>query len=220
MRSKARRAFSSNLSTAVAIGALLLWRFGLRPARTDPYIVQGYAQKSEHGECAKHGLEQPLPHRVAPGDHRILRQSSVALRVGRIMQDINDVRSANRLRIVDAGLFKSEVLAQLFRTLLGNELHVIFAAKLQAAGRASLDASRLQALTDAIGAERALVNFLRRRIKFGNVVRASGDAELAADTVFLLEVDDTVGVLHDGAVGGAGAQAAGIRAVHALVFAH
>ena len=171
-------------------------------------------------ERAKHRLEQPLPHRVAPGNDGILRQPSVAFGIRRVVQDVNHMRSANRLRIVDAGLFESEIFAQLFRTFLGDELHVIFAAKLQAAGRASLDAGRLEALTYAIGAERTLVNFLGCRIKFGNVVWASGNAKLAANTVFLLEVDDAVGVLNDGAISRAGAQAAGIGAVHALVFAH
>src|ERR1700680_502477 len=111
MRSKTRRAFSSNRSTAVAIGALLLWRFGLRFARSDSYVVQAHAQKSEHRECSKHRLGQPLPYRVAPGNHWILRQSSVALGIGRVVQDINDVCAPDRLRIVDAGLFKSEILA-------------------------------------------------------------------------------------------------------------
>src|SRR5208337_4012324 len=46
------------------------------------------------------------------------------------------------------------------------------------------------------------------------------DAELAADTVFLLEIDDAIGVLHDRAVGRTGGQATGIGAVHALVLAH
>src|ERR1700722_13856 len=220
MRSKAWRAFSSKRSTAVDIGVLLLRRFGLRPARTDRHIVQGHAQKSEHGECAQHRLEQPLPHRVAPGNDGILRQAPIALGIGRVVQNINHMRSANRLRIVDAGLFESEIFAQLFGSFLGDELHVIFAAKLQAAGRASLDAGWLQTLTDAIGAQRALVNFLRRGVKSGNVVGASRNAELAANAVFLLKVDDAVGVLHDGAVSRAGAQAAGIGAVHALVFAH
>ena len=57
-------------------------------------------------------------------------------------------------------------------------------------------------------------------IELGNVERAAGDAISAADAVLLLEIDDAVGVLHDGAVGGAGAQAAGIGAVHALILAH
>src|ERR1700733_7002749 len=152
MRSKARRAFSSNLSTAVAIGALLLWWLWLRPARTHRHIVQGHAEKSEHGECPKHRLEQPLPDGVAPRNDGILRQSSVAFGVGRIVQNINNVSTADRLRIVDAGVFKSEVFPQLFGAFLGDELHVIFAAKLQAAGRASFDASGLKALPHPVGA--------------------------------------------------------------------
>src|SRR5580700_126334 len=187
MCSKARRAFSSKRSTAVDIGVLLLRRFGLRPARTDRYIMQGHAQKSEHRECPKHRLEQPLPHRVAPGNDGILRQSSITFRVSRIVQNINHMRSADRLRIVDPGLFESEIFAQLFRTLLGDELHVIFSAKLQAARRASFDASRLKALTHAVRAERALVDLLRRRIELRNVVGTSGNAELAANAIFLLE---------------------------------
>src|SRR5579872_807107 len=173
MRSKAWRAFSSKRSTAVDIGILLLRRFGLGPARTDRYIVQSHAQKSEHGECAKHGLEQPLPHRVAQGNDWILRQSPVAFGIGRVVQNIDHMRSANRLRIVYAGVFKSEILAQLFGALFGDELHVIFAAKLQAAGRASFYARGLEALPHAVGAERALVNFLRCGIILWDVVGAS-----------------------------------------------
>jgi hypothetical protein len=36
----------------------------------------------------------------------------------------------------------------------------------------------------------------------------------------LLEVDDAVGVLHDGAIGGTGDQAARLFAMHALILAH
>src|SRR5208282_3208600 len=49
---------------------------------------------------------------------------------------------------------------------------------------------------------------------------ATGDAVAATDAVGLLEVHDAVGVLDDGAVGRAGSEAAGVGAVHALIFAH
>jgi hypothetical protein len=58
------------------------------------------------------------------------------------------------------------------------------------------------------------------RIEFGDVEGAAGDAILAADAIVLLEIDDAVLILHDGVVGGAGCQAAGVGAVHALVLAH
>jgi hypothetical protein len=72
----------------------------------------------------------------------------------------------------------------------------------------------------AIGAEGAFVDALGRGIEARDVEGTSGDAEFAADAVFLVEVDDAVGVFDDGAIGGAGVEASGIGAVHALILAH
>ena len=128
--------------------------------------------------------------------------------------------SADGLRIVDARVLPAEIVAQLFSAPLGDEFHVVFCAELETAGRARLDAGGLETLADAIGAEGALVNALGLGIEAGNIEGTTGNAEFAANAVFLVKVDDAVGVLHDGAVGGAGMQAAGIGAVHALVLAH
>src|SRR5579864_8151210 len=125
-----------------------------------------------------------------------------------------------RSRIIYARLFKSEIFTKLLGAFLCDVLHVVLGAELQASRWTCLDTSGLEASADAVGAQRALVNFFRRRIEFGNVIRTPRDAKLAADAVFLLEVDDTVGVLHDRAIGRTGAQATGVGAVHALVFAH
>ena len=65
-----------------------------------------------------------------------------------------------------------------------------------------------------------LKHLLRLRIELRDVERAAGDAIPAANAVVLLEIDDAVGVLDDGAVGGAGAPGTRVGAVHALVFAH
>ncbi len=136
------------------------------------------------------------------------------------MQNVDDVGSADRLRIVDAGVLPAEIVAQLFGALFGDELHVVFAAELQTAGGTRLDAGGFQAFAYAVGAQGAFVNVLGFGIEVRDVEGASGDAELAADAIFLIEVDDAVGVFDDGAVSGAGVQAAGIGAVHALIFAH
>ena len=136
------------------------------------------------------------------------------------MQHINNVGAAYRLRIVDAGLFEAKVVAQLLGAGLGDELHIFFGAELQTARRTSLDARGFQALADPVGTQRALVNLLCCRIKFRNVEGTTGNAVLAANAIFLVEVHNPVGILHDCAVGRAGAQAAGIGAVHALVLAH
>src|ERR1700756_5640268 len=125
-----------------------------------------------------------------------------------------------RSRIVYTRLFKSEIFTKLLGALLCDVLHVGLGAELQASRWTCLDTSGLEASSDAVGAQRALVNFLCRRIEFGNVIGASRDAKLAADAVFLLEVDDTVGVLHDRAVRRTSAEATRIGAVHALIFAH
>ena len=68
--------------------------------------------------------------------------------------------------------------------------------------------------------KRTLVNFFRFGIELRNIKRATGDAVLAADAMVLMKIDDAIGVLHDGSVGGAGAQAAWIGAMQAAVFAH
>src|SRR5207247_1471079 len=106
------------------------------------------------------------------------------------------------------------------RSLVGERTHVALRPELQTAGRTRFDARRFEPLPDAIRAERALVDFLGRAVELRDVERTPRDAVLAADAVLLLEVDDAVRVLDDGAVGRACAQAAGILAVHALVLAH
>src|SRR5207237_1045943 len=112
------------------------------------------------------------------------------------------------------------MLPQLPRACLGEAAHVRLGAKFQTAGRAGFDARRFQTLADAVGAERALVDLLRLAVEFWNVERAARYAVLAADAVLLLEIDDAVRVLDDGAVGGTRTQASGVFAVHALVLAH
>ena len=58
------------------------------------------------------------------------------------------------------------------------------------------------------------------RVEFRDVERTARNAKPAADAVLLPKINNAVHVLDDGAVGRTRPQAAGIRAVHALVFAH
>src|SRR5208282_2910693 len=127
---------------------------------------------------------------------------------------------ADGLWIVHAGVLPAEIFLQLLSALLGNEFHVVFAAELQAASWTRLDAGGFEPLADTVGAEGALVHALGRGIEARNIEGTAGNAEFAADAVFLVEVDNAVGVLHDGAVGGTRRQAARIGAVHALILAH
>src|ERR1019366_2997826 len=221
--SKLSRALSSKRPIApldVDIGGILCWRFRLGPARAGGYVVQDDAEKTEQSEGSEHGFKEPLPHGVAPRDLRIAGQVAVALGIGGVVEYVDHMGSADGLRIVDAGVLPAEIVAELFSALLGDEFHVVLGAELQAARRTGLDACRFQALADAVGAERALVHPLRRGIEARNIEGATGNAEFAADAVFLVKVDDAVGVLHDGAVGGTSREAAGVGAVHALILAH
>src|SRR5689334_20050002 len=112
------------------------------------------------------------------------------------------------------------VLAQLRGPRFRQVLHVVLCAEVQTAGRTGLDACRFETLPHTVRAQRALVNLLRLRIELRNIERATGNAVLAADAVILLEIDNAIGVLYDGAVGGTRTQATWIGAVHALVLAH
>src|SRR5579872_4763164 len=115
------------------------------------------------------------------------------------------MRAANRSGVVHASFLEAEVLAQLRGAALGMLQHVVLGAELQTSGGTRLDAGRLEARAHAVRTQRALVNLLGRGIEFRDVVGTPGNAKLATNAVFLLEVHDAVGVLHDGAVGGTGA---------------
>src|SRR5712692_10634122 len=222
--SKLSRALSSKRSTAldvdIGIGPILFRRFGLRYARTVSHVMEDNADSSEQREGSEHGFEKPLPHCVSPGDLRIFRQAAVALGIGGVVEYVDHMRPADGLRIVDAGVLPAEIIAQLLRALLCDEFHVVFGAELETAGRTRLDACRFETLANAVGAECALVNALGLGIEARNIEGTTGHAEFAADTVFLVKVDDAVGVLHDGAVGRTSRQASGVGAVHALIFSH
>src|SRR5271169_2332131 len=110
--------------------------------------------------------------------------------------------AADGVRIVDAGLGKPGYVTKLSRALFGHHLHFVLGAEMQAPGRTRLDTSRLETSAHAVRAQRALINLLGCRIELGNIERAAGYAELATDAVLLLEVDDSVCILHDRAVGG------------------
>src|SRR5215469_1260758 len=117
------------------------------------------------------------------------------------------MRPAHARWIVHTGIRVRGVLPQLLGALSGKFRHVLLAAEVEATGGTGLDAGGLEADAYPVRAERALVDLLGRRVELGNIERATGYTILAADAVLLLEIDDAVGVLNDGTVRGAGAQA-------------
>src|SRR5258705_8953178 len=176
-------------------------------------------QAADQGHVAQ-PLQRVLPELHGQRDSRIAGQPAVKFRLGGVVEDVNPASAADARGIVYAGVFITEVIAKLFGAILGKELHVVLGAEMQAAGGAGLDASRFKPLADAIRAEGTLVHPLGDTVELRNVERAARDAITAADAMILLEIHDAVGVLNDGAVGGASFQTTLLGAVHALVLAH
>src|SRR5438094_991980 len=105
------------------------------------------------------------------------------------------------------------MLAELACARFSQAAHIGLRAELQAAGRTRFDARRFEPLSNAVRAQRALVDPLRRAVEVWNIERTPGHAVLTADAVLLLEIDDAVRFMHGGAVGRASAPAPGIHAV-------
>src|SRR5215813_1189718 len=110
----------------------------------------------------------PFPIGIAGRNDRSRRQT-VSLGPLDVVKDVNHMRPFDGWRIVNAGIGKTRDLAQLFCAPAGNLHHVGFGAKLQAAGRACLNASRFETLPYTVGTERTLVNLLRLRMKLRNI---------------------------------------------------
>ena len=195
-------------------------RIGFRPFWAEAQIMQSDAEDAaEHGEIAD-PLRGTFPETHDPRDSWILGQAAVGLWIIHVVQNVDDAGSTHAGRIVDAGFLEAEVFAKLFGASLGEIHHVVLASEVETAGRTRLDAGGLQSHGHAIDAEGALKHLLRGGIEFGNIEGATTHAISAADAVLLLEIDDAIGVLDNCAIGGAGFEAAGIGAVHALIFAH
>src|SRR5690606_34140732 len=119
--------------------------------------------------------------------------------------------------VVQPGILEAARL-QVGDAKLGVLDHPLLGAELDRAGRADLGAGRRLAYRDAVGAQRALVGLVVLLRDPRHVERAAGDAVAAADAVLLVEIHDTVGVLHDCTGGRTGLQAARVLAVHAAVL--
>src|SRR5215469_7764715 len=183
-------------------------------------VMQGNPDEAAHHRQVAKPLQRAFPDAHGPRHPRVSRQAAIGFRVGDVMEHVKHSGTADAGWIVNAGVGEARMVAQLAGACLGERLHVFLGSEMQAARRAGLDAGGFQALADSVGAECTLEHLLGLRIEFRNVEGAAGDAVLAPDAVFLLEVDDTVLILDDCAVGGAGGETARIGAVHALVLAH
>src|SRR3984957_10808024 len=123
------------------------------------------------------------------------------------MQDVNHVGSTYSGGIVNSCILESGMVAKLRGASLRQFLHFRLGPKMQAARRAGLDASWFESHRHAVIAQRALEDLARGRIKFRNVDGAPCHAISATDAIRLLEIDDPIGILHDGSISRAWGQA-------------
>src|SRR5271157_3488742 len=159
----------------------LLYRWsGLRAPRAFKDVMHDHAHEAQHGAEQSDRLEDVLPHRKRQRNSRFRRKVAILLRLVDVMKHIDNAGAAYGLRVVHAGILEAGDVAQLFGAVLGQELHVVLGAEVQAPGRTRLYAGRFQSCSHSVRAEGALVNLLRAGVELGDVEGAAGDAELAA----------------------------------------
>src|SRR5438445_1491338 len=198
-------------------GRFLVCRFDLW---SEAQVVgEDAKQASDHGDIPN-PLQWLLPKTDRPGNVRIFRQTAVEFGVAGIVKDVDDVSPFHSGWIIDSGVFEAGIFPKLLCTRFGERFHIRLRAKMQAAGRTSLNAGGLQTLCNPVHAKRALEDLARRGTEFRDVKRAASYAIAAADTMILLKIHDAIDVLHDGAICGTGDQASRLLTVHALIFTH
>src|SRR5437879_8073084 len=188
--------------------------------RSEPQIVgEDAEQTSDHGDIPD-PLQRPFPKADHPGNVRVLRQAAVEFGAAGIVEDIDNVSPSNSGWIIDSSVLEARIFPKLLGTRFAECFHLRLRAKMQAAGRASFDAGGFQPLGDPVHTECAFEDLSRRRTEFRDIKWAAGDAISAADAMLLLEIDDAIDVLDDGAIRGTRDQASRLLAVHALILTH
>src|SRR5262249_36450313 len=206
--------FTTSLETRACRLLIVLVDF----VASDPYEVEEARERRKGHDRERKRLGLAFPQAYQRTDARVGHQPGIEPRLVGVMEHVHHVRAADTRRVVQARLLE----AARFQVLdaLGSVLfHILLGTEHQGSGRAGLDARRLHAHGDAIGAQRALIGLVVALGNARNVERACRHAVAAADAVFLLEVHDAVGVLHDGAGRRTGLETARIVAVHAAVLA-
>src|SRR5262245_49183600 len=137
-------------------------RFVSMSLRTVTHKVEERAKHSTNQQSVAKPLQRTFPKRYRPRNSRVLRKA-IGLRVIRVIQNVNDVRTAHARRVVQpcicvtVGLENSNAILRLAKQIFTR-------AETQAIGRAGFDTRRFESDGDTIRTERALLNFLRDRI--------------------------------------------------------
>src|SRR5258708_38316504 len=88
------------VGSTVAIGfVLLLWRFGLNGLASIGNIVEDHSNGAQCHCCQTDWLQQEFPPGIDNGNARVCGQSAIEFWLGGVVQNINDVRATDRLRV-------------------------------------------------------------------------------------------------------------------------
>src|SRR5690606_2813612 len=181
------------------------------------HVVEEAANDSRRHAGQGQRLGNAFPYRNGRVDLRVGRQP-FKFRTVAVLEYVHNVRTANPFRVVQRCVLVP-TLFELAGALLGVGHEIFFEAVRDGAGGTGLHASRFEAHTDTVGAKRAFVRLVIDLADAGYIERAAFDTVPATDTVVGNEIDNTVGVLDNGAWGRTCLQAARILTVHAAVLA-
>src|SRR5689334_607985 len=131
---------------------MFLFEFFDARLRSESQIVNEEPdQSADDGEIAQ-PLQRALPQSHADRDVRIGWQAAIQNGLRRVVQNVDYARTADTGWIVNASVRKAVMIAKLFRSLLRQILHVVFAAEVETASGTRLDAGGLEIFGNAVGA--------------------------------------------------------------------
>jgi len=180
--------------------------------------VQERTENAANKQRIAEPFQRAFPNRHGPRDLRVFGEP-VRLRLIGTSQNIDDMRAADAGRIVHSCRIEP-VRFENRDAVLRFSKQILARTETQAVRRAGFDAGRLESHRNAVGAERALLDFLGFRVELGHVEGTARHAVATTDTCIAVEIDDPVTVLNDRARGRASLKTARIHAVHALIFRH
>src|SRR4029077_2698585 len=113
-----------------------------------------------------------------------------------MVQHVHHVRTPNAPGIIKPGVGKAARF-EILDALAGPVRHIGLRTEHDRARGTRLDAGRLQADLDPVGAQRAFIRLVIDLADARDVKRAAFDAIAAADAVLADEIDNAVGVLYN-----------------------
>src|SRR5690625_1633016 len=196
--------------------ALVFFR---RFQRTLSDVMQKARGRGHRHHSDTDGFGQSFPKRYARTYLWLIRQTVIQTGLIGMVQHVHDMRSAHPLWVIEASIFKPSGL-QILDALLRMLFHILLGTKSNGPGRAGFYASRLLTYRNTVRAQAALIYLIVLFRHAGYIKRAARNAIATADAVFLIEIHNAIGMLHNGPWRGTSLQTTRVNAVHAAILAY